>query len=249
MKILKYKKISRGRYKLTTDTSELVLYEDVILKNNLLYNKDITLEILEKIMNENIYYEAYDLSLSFIEKKLRTKKEVINYLEDKGFNKRVIDETIKKLESVNLLNVRAYVEAYVNDKVNLGNSGPYKIKKELVNLGIDEEEINEYLNTISEDIWLSKLDKIADKKMVSLKNKSLFMIKNKLNMDLAIMGYDKNMINEVLSKLTKNDGEAMKKEMEKAYNKYSKKQEGEALKRQIKNHLYKKGFITSDAEI
>ena len=58
MKILKYKKISRGRYKLTTDTSELVLYEDVILKNNLLYNKDITLEILEKIMNENIYYEV-----------------------------------------------------------------------------------------------------------------------------------------------------------------------------------------------
>lgn len=52
-----------------------MLYEDVILKNNLLYNKDITLEILEKIMNENIYYEAYDLSLSFIEKKLRTKKK------------------------------------------------------------------------------------------------------------------------------------------------------------------------------
>lgn len=249
MKILKYKKISRGRYKLTTDTSELVLYEDVILKNNLLYNKDITLEILEKIMNENIYYEAYDLSLSFIEKKLRTKKEVINYLEDKGFNKRVIDETIKKLESVNLLNVRAYVEAYVNDKVNLCNSGPYKIKKELVNLGIDEEEINEYLNTISEDIWLSKLDKIVDKKMVSLKNKSLFMIKNKLNMDLAIMGYDKNMINEVLSKLTKNDGEAMKKEMEKAYNKYSKKYEGDALKWQIKNHLYRKGYIVSDIEL
>ena len=242
MKILKYKKISRGRYKLTTDTSELVLYEDVILKNNLLYNKDITLEILEKIMNENIYYEAYDLSLSFIEKKLRTKKEVINYLEDKGFNKRVIDETIKKLESVNLLNVRAYVEAYVNDKVN---SGPYKIKKELVNLGIDEEEINEYLNTISEDIWLSKLDKIVDKKMVSLKNKSLFMIKNKLNMDLAIMGYDKDMINEVLSKLTKNDGEAMKK----AYNKYSKKYEGDALKWQIKNHLYRKGYIVSDIEL
>ena len=55
MKILKYKKISRGRYKLTTDTSELVLYEDVILKNNLLYNKDITLEILEKIMNRMTY--------------------------------------------------------------------------------------------------------------------------------------------------------------------------------------------------
>ena len=43
---------------------------------------------------------------------------------------------------------------------NLGNLIGDKIKKELVNLGIDEDEINEYLNTISEDIWLSKLDKI-----------------------------------------------------------------------------------------
>ena len=75
------------------------------------------------------------------------------------------------------------------------------------------------------------------------------MIKNKLNMDLAIMGYDKDMINEVLSKLTKNDGEAMKKEMEKAYNKYSKKYEGDALKWQIKNHLYRKGYIVSDIEL
>ena len=30
--------------------------------------------------------------------------------------------------------------------------------------------------------------------------------------------------------------------------KYSKKYEGEQLKRQIKNHLYKKGFITSDID-
>ena len=39
------------------------------------------------------------------------------------------------------------------------------------------------------------------------------------------------------------------KEMEKAYNKYSKKYEGDALKWQIKNHLYRKGYIVSDIEL
>ena len=81
MKIISYKKTSRGRYIITLDNNKLTLYEDVILNNNLLFQKDITLELLEKVMNENNYYEAYDLSLSYIETKLRTESEIISYLE------------------------------------------------------------------------------------------------------------------------------------------------------------------------
>ena len=54
MKILKYKKISRGRYKLTTDTSELVLYEDVILKYDLLIKKEVDLDLIDKIIEEEV---------------------------------------------------------------------------------------------------------------------------------------------------------------------------------------------------
>ena len=45
--------MSRGRYKVTFDTQELILYEDVIIKNNLLLEKNITIELLEKVINEN----------------------------------------------------------------------------------------------------------------------------------------------------------------------------------------------------
>ena len=34
-------------------SGKITLYEDVILNNNLLFQKDITLELLEKVMNEN----------------------------------------------------------------------------------------------------------------------------------------------------------------------------------------------------
>ena len=116
-------------------------------------------------------------------------------------------------------------------------------------LGISENVIDNYLDKIDDEVWSNKLDKIIDKKVKSMKNKSLYMIKNKLRVDLTILGFDKDMINLKLNSLDKNDEQSLKKEMEKAYNKYSKKYEGDALKMQIKNHLYKKGFITSDIEI
>ena len=81
-----------------------------------------------------------------------------------------------------------------------------------------------------------------------MKNKSAYMIKNKLKVDLFNLGYDRNMIDSLLISINLNDEDAIKKEMSKAYDKYSKKYEGEQLKRQIKNYLYKKGFITSDID-
>lgn len=248
MKIISYKKTSRGRYIITLDNNKLTLYEDVILNNNLLFQKDITLELLEKVMNENNYYEAYDLSLSYIETKLRTESEIISYLEKKGFTKNIIDDTIKKLKESNLINEKLYIEAYTNDKINLSSYGPFKIKRNLLDLGLSEDEIDAYLDTISSEVWKSKLDKIISKKVSLMKNKSAYMIKNKLKVDLFNLGYDRNMIDSLLISINLNDEDAIKKEMSKAYDKYSKKYEGEQLKRQIKNYLYKKGFITSDID-
>lgn len=248
MKIISYKKTSRGRYIITLDNNKLTLYEDVILNSNLLFQKDITLELLEKVMNENNYYEAYDLSLSYIETKLRTESEIISYLEKKGFTKNIIDDTIKKLKESNLINEKLYIEAYTNDKINLSSYGPFKIKRNLLDLGLSEEEIDAYLDTISSEVWKSKLDKIISKKVSLMKNKSAYMIKNKLKVDLFNLGYDRNMIDSLLISINLNDEDAIKKEMSKAYDKYSKKYEGEQLKRQIKNYLYKKGFITSDID-
>lgn len=249
MKILKYKKTSRGRYKVTLDSDEIILYEDVIIKNDFLLRKNVDTFLLDKVLNENILYEAYDLALGYIETRLRTEKEIIKYLEKKGYNTNTISDVLNRLKSNNLINEVKYVEAYTNDKINLSSYGPFKIKRDLSDLGISIEVIENYLNTIDDEVWSNKLDKIIDKKVKSMKNKSLYMIKNKLRADLTILGFDKDMINYKLNSLDKSDEDSLKKEMEKAYNKYSKKYEGDALKMQIKNHLYKKGFITSDVEI
>lgn len=242
MKIVKYKKMSKGRYKITLDNNEIILYEDVILKNNLLRIDNINVELLEKVMNENVYYEIYNMALSYIEVKMRTKKEIKDYLLKKNFDIKLIDEIISRLTNEGYLNDKVYVDAYVNDKVNLTNWGPYKIKKNLLDLELDEIFINEKLNTISNDIWNDKINKIISKRINSLKNKSSFMIKNKLKMDLFNLGYDKVLIEENLFNLELDNNDSIKKECVKAYNKYSKKYVDDELYQKVKMYLFRKGY-------
>lgn len=242
MKIVRYKKMSKGRYKLTLDNTELILYEDVILKNNLLRTSNINLELLEKVMNENIYYEIYNMALTYIEIKMRTSKEIKDYLNKKNFNTKLIDEVLDRLNKEGYLNEEKYIDAFVNDKVNLTNWGPYKIKKSLLDLELDETLINNKLNTINENVWNDKITKIINKKLNSLKNKSTYMVKNKLKIDLYNLGYDNNLIEENLNNLTLNNNENIKKEYSKAYNKYSKKYMDQELYQKIKSYLYRKGY-------
>ena len=242
MKIVRYKKMSKGRYKLTLDNTELILYEDVILKNNLLRTSNINLELLEKVMNENIYYEIYNMALTYIEIKMRTSKEIKDYLNKKNFNTKLIDEVLDRLNKEGYLNEEKYIDAFVNDKVNLTNWGPYKIKKSLLDLELDETLINNKLNTINENIWNGKIEKIINKKLNSLKNKSNYMVKNKLKIDLYNLGYDNNLIEENLNNLNLNNNENIKKEYSKAYNKYSKKYMDQELYQKVKSYLYRKGY-------
>ncbi len=249
MKILKYKKISKGRYKVTFDTNELILYEDVIIKNNLLVTKDITLSLLEKVIEENKYYEVYNVALSYIEIKMRARSELETYLEKKGFDKVLIADVIDTLEIEGYLNKEKYIEAYINDKVNLTGVGPYKIKRNLLDLGLPENLIDEYLDTIEYTTWKEKLQKIIDKKVNLMKNKSTNMLKNKLKIDLFNLGYQSELIDELLSNINKNDKTSLEKEYAKIYNKYSKKYTGLTLNTQIKNYLYRKGYNIDDINI
>lgn len=243
MKISKYKKISKGRYKITFDDgNEIILYEDIIIKNNLLLLNDINLEMLEGLLESNMKFACYDTSLSYIEYKLRTEKELRDYLTRKGFSLSLIDETVNKLKEEKLIDEVKYIEAFINDKVTLTLWGPFKIKRSLINLGLNEEKIDVYLNKIDDSIWKEKLDKTINKKVLSMKNKPLKVIKEKLRLDLFEQGFNSESIALALNTLEKDDKEAMKKEISKAYDKLSKKYEGRELERQIKNHLYKKGF-------
>ena len=84
MRISKFKKTSNGKYKIYLDNNDtIVLYEDVIINNNLLIKKEIDSDLMERLIIENNNVNVYSTALNYISIRMRSKKEVYDYLEKK----------------------------------------------------------------------------------------------------------------------------------------------------------------------
>lgn len=242
MKINNFKKKHNNLYELTLDNNAKVsLYDEIILKYELLIKKEIDAKKLTEITLENAKLESYYIALKFINAKLRTEKEIRKKLNK--YNKDAINYTITRLKKEGYLDNLLYIKSYINDAVNLKMVGPLKIRYELKKLGFIESEINNYLDTFDNDIWLDKINKIINKKINSNHNLSSMMLKQKIMKDLITRGFSKEDILSLIDAYDfKDDLDIYQKEYEKQKSKLSKKYSGEELEYQIKQALAKKGF-------
>ena len=82
MKIVKYQKKKSNVYEVTFSNNEKIsLFDDVILKYNLLIKKEIKDDLLKEIIEYNSFIESYNVSLKYINTKLRTEKEITKKLD------------------------------------------------------------------------------------------------------------------------------------------------------------------------
>ena len=200
MKIIKYEKKKNGKYKiLLEDNNSIDTYEDVILKNNILYKKEIREDDYDNIINDNKYEEAYIRCVKYIGIRLRSRFEIEKYLEKYKYEDDVISTTIDKLLIEKLLDDKRFAIAFAKDKFKFSTSGPYKIKQELINQKIDSSFIEEAINNISDKELNNKIDKLILKNLKTNKPKDL-ILKNKIFVKLLNLGYPKELILENLSK-------------------------------------------------
>lgn len=240
MQIVSYKKKNNNEYIITLSNNKtLTLFDDVILKYELLLKKEIN--NIEEVLKDNLVIESYYEALKFINKRLRTKLEVEEYL--KGYDKEAVNYTIERLSKEKYLNDDLYIKCMVSDLVNLKVMGQKKIVEEVKKKGFLEEQILPYIDVIEHDVWLDKINKYVVKKINSNHNLSGYVLKNKVIMELVNKGFFKEDIMVIIENCDFYDHEEVyNKEYQKLYRKLSKKYSDELLDKQIKYHLYKKGF-------
>lgn len=244
MKIDKYEKKKNGMYTVYfLGGSNVDIHEELILKYGLLLHKGINDKELDKIIDENAVYIAYNLAIKYISIKMRTRKEIREHLQKKMFDNSCIDKVIKLLENAKYIDDEMYCKAYVNDRINLSNDGPNKIKDSLISSGMKEQVVIEALKVFDEDICIEKIKKIAEKQISVNRNKSKFILKNKIIEYLYNLGYSKSLIISVVDNLDFGDDSSIaKKEYQKIYNKLSKKYEGKELEYKVNQKMYSLGF-------
>ncbi len=248
MKIGKYTKLKGNKYSVKIDDITVKLYDDVIVKYELLRVKDIDEQLFKEIIEYNDKLEAYYKSLKYITKKLRTEKEIYKYLE-KDYDSKIIKETIERLKKYGYLNKELYLKSYLLDQIHLTLNGPNKIKKDLVSLGYSEEEIIPLIEDIDNDEWFTKIQKLVNKRINSNRNLGNSKLKEKIVYDLGNLGYYKWMIEEILdSSEFKDNSNILDKEYRKYYNKLSKKFDGSSLDYQVKVKLLQRGFSSYEID-
>ena len=243
MQILKYTKKGSNQYELTLkDNTKLTLYTDLILKYDLLIKKKIDSNILEVITSDNLKLDCYYKALKYL-KNIKCTKDIKNYLKDYPLSIR--EYTITRLTKEGYLNDNKYVEAYINTKISLSNDGYYKIYNSLKDKEINDNLIKAYLDSITADIWQTKIIKIVNTKLKSNTKYSSKALINKIKAYLHTLGYQEYLINRVMDNLVinnKDDNVKLQKEYTKLYLKYKNKYDKTKLNYILIGKLYQKGY-------
>lgn len=199
MKIIKYTRLSSGKYKVLFDNKkDLTLYEDVIVKYNLLYKKEINDKEYDELVNLNNYQDIYNKVINYIKIRLRSKKEIINYLKKMDISNDLIEDIIDKLIIDKYIDDERFSIAYIKDKYNFSSNGPYKIINELVNLGIDRDLAYTYTFNII-DNEEEKINKLINKYIKLDKKHDWYYVKNKIYNNLVNLGYSKDAVINILN--------------------------------------------------
>ena len=244
MTIKMFKMKQKGLYELVMDNGKVYsFYEEIILKYELLLSKKIEDKLLPSLLEENKKYECYYKGLERLNKKAESKSSLARYLLSKGYTDNEIEFVTKKLESQGYLNDSNYASSYVNNKVLTTSWGKGKIKRQLLQKGVDEQDCDKALESYSKDIELEKLVKRINKKIRSNHDKSSKALKMKLESDLVSEGFSKKLINKALSEADfSDDNEIAKRTYEKLLIKFSRKYEGRELEYKVKQKMTSLGF-------
>lgn len=215
--------------------TEEAIVNNRIIKGNSFYEKDWNKII--KSLDEGI---LFDKVLKYIDYKPRTKKEVIDYLEEHNATQSNIKNIIKKLTNIHFIDDGRYARIFIEEEMR-HQKGPNAIKHVLLTKGIDEEIINKYLENYSYDFLYENALDMGNKTLKTVIGLPVQKQRESVYTRLYRMGYDYIIINRVLSVLEYSELDFIKLE-----NDYLKLKNKSYDKNIIIQKLLAKGYNYSD---
>lgn len=200
MKIDKYEKIGIDKYRLYLDNGEVIdTYDNVILENDLLLKKELTPSLYHKVLVDSKIGEYYQACVKYITVRIRSTKEIEDYLKRKNVDDDDISEVVLRLKKAKLLDDEYFCSCFIKDKLRFTNWGEYRIRKELKKHDIDGNIIDKYSTLFYDEVIYEKIKKIVEKQIKSNKKLDNKNLRNKLYYYLLNLGYSSSMVVEVLN--------------------------------------------------
>lgn len=199
MKILSLKLKSKkdaNVFVASTDIGEYDLFSEIIVKYSLGV-VEIDDEKFKRAVKESMEKIAFNVAVKYASNKLKTEKQIRDYLYKKEFKKATILPVIEKLKEYGVIDDKIYMESYIKSNPNFSKN---KLKQKLIMSGISKDLIDEKLNDLEdEDSCLTNAKKFLKNKIMDQKTRE------KLIRRLTYLGYSWDSINSVLKTLNSDE--------------------------------------------
>lgn len=246
-KIKAIRKLKNNQYTLTTESGQKIkISEDSLVKHRLLKGEEITEALLRQIEKEAELNIGYQFALHYLNFQLRSEKELRDYLKKKEISAEGIEYVMARLRDLNLVDDLVYAESYVRTMIRTSDKGPSTIKQQLFKRGIREDHVDHALSLYSFDTQEELATRVAEKALRKYKSKSHQEQLNKTRQHLFTKGFEKDVIDLVMSQLDvekdeDDEWDLLVVQADKLWQRH-RKLEPFKKKQKIKQSLYQKGF-------
>lgn len=138
---------------------------ETVMRHRLKIGASVSPEDLDEIQAESETMRALDKALNFISRSQKTKKQVAEYLESKGYLEKTIEAVLDKMSAYKFVNDQNYAKDYAKSASK--NKGKRLISLELKRKGVSDEDMDEALNDIDGETETEAATKIAEKYLKS----------------------------------------------------------------------------------
>nr|WP_156291709.1 recombination regulator RecX [Oceanobacillus salinisoli] len=221
--------------------------EAVLVEFRLRKGMELNDSTIEALVEKDTIQKSYSMAINYLSYRMRTKKEMRDYLVKKEVELEHIGIILERLTKEKLINDKQFAEMFVRTRMNTSSKGPLLIKKELMEKGVSSGIASEAIELYPYEAQFEKISKFLEKKLSTSKKESFKQQLQKLQGNLLQKGFSQTVITDALSEM---DGEkdseaewdAMVYQGDKLVRKHSRKHEGFALQQKVKEGLYRKGF-------
>lgn len=139
---------------------------------------------------------AFNWSLKYLSFRVRSTKEIRDYLARKNFIEATIDAVVEKLNELKFLNDEEFAKAWIESRQKNKGKSKFVLKNELRLKGLNNELIEQVLKEAQEDFETAGI--LFERKKDKMKGLSPEEFKKKMGSFLQRRGYSWNIIGRLL---------------------------------------------------
>lgn len=221
-----------------------------MINHNLRKGLELNEVLINTLIQQDSVHQSYAKVLNYLGYRMRTKKEIRDYLIKNEVDEEQITEIIHKLLDQNLLDDEAFASSFVNTRINTTTKGPGIVKQELMQKGVSARIATRAVEKYTYGIQYEKAEKIAAKRLRKRTKNSFTKQIQQLQATLLRNGFTNEVITDVIAdvKEEKSDDEeweAIVNQGDRLVRRYERKFADYELHQKIKEGLYRQGFAIS----